>query len=93
MAVFLVWHVRHAEYVDGRPIEHFDADGDIIFDENAGDCLNILGIFTSEAGARARIDLAKTEPGFEDEPECFSVAPYTLDEPLLVGGVHVYEVE
>ena len=93
MNVFLLWHVRHAEYVDGRPTQHFDTDGDIIFDENARDSLNILGIFTSEAGAQARIDLAKIESGFKDEPECFSVAPYTLDEPLLVGGIHVYEID
>lgn len=89
----MVQHVRHAEYEDGRAIEHFDSDGDIIFDENEGDRLNILGIFSSERTALERIASAKSEPGFRDEPECFYVAPYTLDEPLLVGGVFVHEVD
>jgi hypothetical protein len=93
MDLFMAQHVRHAEYVDGRPTVHFDEDGDIAFDENEGDCLNILGIFSSERGALDRIEFAKSEPGFRDEPECFYVAPYTLDEPLLVGGVFVYDVD
>lgn len=93
MDLFMVQHVRHAEHLDGRPVEHFDSDGDINFDENEGDSSNILGIFSFEQAALNRIETAKTEPGFRNERECFSVAPHTLDEPLLVGGVWVYDVE
>lgn len=86
MDVFQVWHVRHAEFIDGRPTKHFDEDNELIIEEEEGDNLKVLGVYSSESDAHNRIDLARTEPGFAPEPECFYVAKYTLGEHLWVDG-------
>lgn len=86
MDVYLVWHVHHAAFADGSPTEHFDEDGDLIVEEDEGDDLKILGVFASREAADQRIELARTESGFRDEPECFYVATYQLDEPLWLDG-------
>jgi len=78
--VYLVHHVRHAAFLDGRPTEHRGEDGELIWDEEDGDDLKFLGVFSTEAKAQRAIAYAQTQPGFRDEPDCFVVAEYTVDE-------------
>jgi hypothetical protein len=82
--VFLVWHVRHAAFLDGRPTEHRDQDGDLIMDDE--DDVKLLGVFSSPERAQRRIDVALGEPGFATEPDCFWVDTYTVDEYRWVEG-------
>jgi hypothetical protein len=84
--VFLLWHVRHAPFLDGRPAEHRSADGELDWDEEEGDDLKILGIYSSEHAAQERIGRARTQPGFREEPDCFLIDPYTLDEDRWIEG-------
>lgn len=80
MEVYLVHHIHHSAFLDGRPTQHRDGSGELIWDEEDGDDLKILGIFSSEAAAERVIERARKQPGFRDEPDCFLVTPYTLDE-------------
>jgi hypothetical protein len=79
MDVFLLRHVRHARWLDGRPTTHRDESGELVWDEEDGDDLKILGVYSSEARAEDRIRRARELPGFRDEPDCFYVNRYTLD--------------
>ncbi|WP_229075108.1 hypothetical protein [Actinoplanes sp. DH11] len=78
--VFVVWHVRHAASPGGRPVAHRGPDGAPDWDEQQGDDLKMLGVYTTEQGARERIERARRSPGFRDEPDCFLVDCCTLDE-------------
>jgi hypothetical protein len=40
----------------------------------------LLGVYSSEAAARERIERAKELPGFMDHPDDFLIAPYTVDK-------------
>lgn len=80
MEVYLVHHVHHAAWLDGRPTEHRDADGELSWDEQEGDDVKLLGVFSSEERADACVARARVLPGFRDEPDCFLVGPYTVDE-------------
>ena len=84
--VFLLWHVRHARFLDGAPTQHRDQDGELTWDEEAGDDLKILGVYSTEQRAQDRIARARTLPGFRDEPDCFWVDRYTLDEDMWDEG-------
>jgi hypothetical protein len=84
--VYLLWHVRHARWLDGRPATHRDEEGVLIWDEEDGDNLKILGVYSSEARAEDRIQRARELPGFEDEPDCFYVNHYTVDRDEWVEG-------
>ncbi|MEU4426794.1 hypothetical protein AB0F81_39750 [Actinoplanes sp. NPDC024001] len=86
MDVYLVWHVRHAPFLDGRPTEHHGEDGDLVWDEEDGDDLKILGVYSTEQKAEERLVRARELPGFRDEPDCFLIAPYTLDEDRWTEG-------
>lgn len=86
--VYLAWHIRHAEFTDGRPTEHVDADGDLIDDDE--DDTKLLGVYRTEERARRRIAEARTEPGFVADPDCFWVEVHTLDADLWVGGFFTY---
>lgn len=86
MKVHLVWHVRHAKFVDGSATEHFDETGDVLLSEEDGDDAKVLGIPRAADGARKRTQAARSEPGFKDEPDCFIVDTYELDKPEWVGG-------
>jgi hypothetical protein len=55
MDVFLLWHVRHARFLDGTPMQHRDQDGQLSWDEEAGDDLKILGVYSTEQRAQDRI--------------------------------------
>ena len=48
--------------------------------------MKILGVYSSGVAARARIESARTLPGFKDEPECFQVVRYTLDKNEWIEG-------
>jgi hypothetical protein len=78
--IFLLWHVHHAQWPDGRPTIHRDDAGELVWDEESGDDLKILGAYSSEARAAARIQRARMLPGFRDEPDCFYVSRYTVDQ-------------
>lgn len=80
MDVYLVHHIHHAAFLDGRPTQHRDESGELIWDQQDGDDLKVLGIFSSEAAADRVIERAREQPGFRDEPDCFLVTPYTVDE-------------
>jgi hypothetical protein len=49
-------------------------------DEQAGDDAKLLGVYSSDAAAQARIESARTLPGFSYEPNCFQITVYTLDK-------------
>ena len=77
--VYLLWHISHV-LRDERCPQHLGEDGAPLCDERAGDDVKLLGIYSSEAAARTRIESARLLPGFRDEPDCFQVAPYTIDK-------------
>ncbi|MEV6816451.1 hypothetical protein [Micromonospora sp. NPDC051296] len=86
MDVFLLWHVRHAPFVDGRPTAHPGEDGELVWDEEAGDDLKILGVYSSQQKADERVVAARRLPGFRDEPDCFLIDSYVLDEDRWTEG-------
>jgi hypothetical protein len=86
MEVFLLWHVRHARNLDGSPTAHRGEDGELIWDEEDGDDLKILGAYSTEQRAEERIERARWLPGFRDEPDCFHLDRYVLDEDRWTDG-------
>lgn len=52
MQVFLLWHVRHARDLDGSPAVHRDDSGELVWDEEDGDDLKLLGVYSTEQRAR-----------------------------------------
>lgn len=78
MRVHLLQHVRHATNLDGTAIH--TEDGELIWDEQSGDDIKLLGVYSSDQRAQERIERARQLPGFVDEPNCFLVTPYELDE-------------
>jgi hypothetical protein len=84
--VFLLRHVRHAPFLDARPTRHRGEDGELSWDEEEGDDLKILGVYSTEQKAQDRIVRARRLPGFRDEPDCFLVDAYTLDEDQWTEG-------
>jgi hypothetical protein len=76
--VFLLWHISHARRanVSSTP----DDDRSPLRDEQAGDDAKLLGVSSSDAAAQARIESARTLPGFSDEPDLFQNTLYTLDK-------------
>ena len=83
--VFLLWHVRHARNLDGS-VEHVDEDGELSWDEEDGDDVKLLGVYSTDDRARERIERAKATPGFSDEPDCFVVDRYVVDEDTWAEG-------
>ena len=86
MDVFMVWHVRHAKFLDGSPTEHFGEDGELSWDEQSGDDPKLLGIYATKADAEGRIERARKQPGFKDEPDCFMIDTLTLGEDQWTDG-------
>lgn len=85
MEVFLLWHVRHARNPDGS-VEHVGTDGELVWDEEDGDDLKLLGVYSTEPRARERIENARGVPGFADEPNRFLIDKYAIDEDQWAGG-------
>lgn len=83
-SVYVVWHVRHAAFLDGRPTEHRLCDGELVMDDE--DDAKVLGVFRNRTRAESRIQRARDEPGFSSEPDCFYVDEYELDVDQWVGG-------
>jgi hypothetical protein len=83
--VFLLWHVRHARNLDGS-VEHGGPDGELVWDEEDGDDLKILGVYSTERGARERIERARNTPGFAEEPDCFLIDTYVVDRDQWAEG-------
>ncbi|RSM58200.1 hypothetical protein DMB66_30335 [Actinoplanes sp. ATCC 53533] len=86
MDVFLLWHVRHAPFAGGRPTRHRDEDGELDWDETAGDDAKILGAYSTREKAEDRMVRARSLPGFHEEPDCFLIDRYSLDEDLWIDG-------
>lgn len=86
MNVYMVWHIRHAKFLDGSPTEHFGQEGEILCDEQSGDDVKLLGVYASEADAQGRVDRARSQPGFSEEPNCFLIDGATLGEDQWVDG-------
>ncbi|MBB4959221.1 DUF7336 domain-containing protein [Micromonospora polyrhachis] len=85
MDVFVLWHIRHARNLDGIPNLHRE-NGELIWDEEDGDDLKLLGVYSSEQLADDRIQEARLLPGFRDEPDCFMIAGYELDKDQWTAG-------
>jgi hypothetical protein len=89
--VFLLWHISHAPRADAPSTRHLDDDGSPLCDEQAGDDVKLLGVYSSTAAAQARIESARTLPGFTGEPDCFQISPYTLDKHEWTEGFVIVE--
>lgn len=77
--VFLLWHVHHvAADADGE-VRHFADQGDFWADEEGGDDVKLLGVYSSRENAVARTERAREQDGFRAEPRCFYIAEHQLD--------------
>lgn len=85
MDVHLIWHVRHARNLDGSEVEHRDSSGEVLVDEDFDD-VKLVGVYSSPKLAAAAVTRAQSRPGFSDEPDCFSVDVYTVDEDNWTDG-------
>lgn len=85
MDVHLVHHIRHARNLDGSPIEHRDSDGELNFDDGYDD-FKIIGIYSSPEAAQGGINRARKLAGFQDEPDCFNIDRFTVDEDNWTDG-------
>ncbi|BFO13910.1 hypothetical protein SHKM778_02980 [Streptomyces sp. KM77-8] len=86
MIVHLLWHVGHQNEAgpDGATV-HIDEDG-VFIDEQDGDDVKLLGVYSTEEKAEERIVRARPLSGFRDEPECFVVDSYVVDEDTWEDG-------
>ncbi|MCG8926962.1 hypothetical protein [Lentzea sp. CC55] len=78
--VFLLWHVHHVAEDESGTVKHFEPDGEFSAHEEEGDDVKLLGVYSSRENASARIERAKELEGFCDEPACFYIDEYMLDE-------------
>ena len=79
MDVHMLWHVCHARNLDGSPVEHRDATGELLIDEEF-DNVKIIGVYSEDSRVQAAIARARLREGFREEPDCFMSDRYTLDE-------------
>jgi hypothetical protein len=78
--VYPLWHISHQnEAGPNDEAIHLD-DGGVFIDEQDGDDVKLLGIYSSGAAAEERMRRARLLPGFADEPDCFQIGEYDLDE-------------
>ncbi len=82
MDVFLLQHVSHTGNLDG--VHH--VDGEVRVDEQTGDDVKVLGCYSTEDRAAARIARARRVPGFAEEPDCFIVSRYEIDRDEWLAG-------
>ena len=78
--------LAYLAHPSGQRIQHLDDDRSPLCDEQAGDDAKPLGVYSSDAAAQARIESARTLPGFSDEPDCFHITLNTLDKDELTEG-------
>lgn len=88
MHVHLVWHVRHHTATGG--VVH-TRDGELSWDEAAGDDVKLLGVFSTRSLADERVTAARSQPGFRDEPDCFLIDAYRVDEPTWNEGFGAWD--
>jgi len=84
--VYLLWHIRHARNLDGSPTVHRDESGDLVINEEDGDDVKLIGVYSTVELAMAAIDRSRGLEGFRDEPDCFIADPYTLDQDHWTDG-------
>jgi hypothetical protein len=77
--VYLLWHAHHADNEDGRQRHRESVAGRWYADEEAGDDEKLLGVYSTNEAAEARIQDARGMPGFQDEPDCFLAQRYEVD--------------
>ena len=77
MLVHIVWHVHHFDLAVGK--SHLNESGEVDFTEGVDD-LKLIGVYSDRTQADAGIARVRILPGFVDEPECFYVAEYAVDE-------------
>ncbi|MFF8931687.1 hypothetical protein ACF1AO_30985 [Streptomyces longwoodensis] len=80
MKVFLLWHVGHQNEAgaDGATVH---VDGEAVYvDEQDGDDVKLLGVYSTLSKAEERMRRARLLPGFRDEPDCFIVDQHELDQ-------------
>ncbi|MGW2160546.1 DUF7336 domain-containing protein [Nonomuraea sp. NPDC001699] len=76
--VYLLWHVHHVARDEDGNVMHF-VDGDFSAQEDRGDDVKLLGVYSSQERARQRIASARELPGFRDEPRCFWYGEHEID--------------
>jgi len=77
--VYLLWHVHHRAEQDGE-IRHFTSPDDYWSDEEEGDDVKRLGVYSTREKAQERVVEARKLPGFSSEPQCFYIEEALLDE-------------
>ena len=87
--VFLLWHISHALRANVSSTSTMTEAP--LCDEQAGDDAKLLGVYSSDAAAQARIESARTLPGFSDEPACFQITLYTLGKDEWTEGFSIVE--
>ncbi|SEE57722.1 hypothetical protein SAMN05216489_07219 [Streptomyces sp. 3213] len=86
--LYVLWHARHLAVEQDERVIHLDADGTIHLDEEEW---RIIGIYPDQAVAERQREISRKLPGFRDEPDCFEIAPVTVDEDVWNEGfVTVY---
>jgi hypothetical protein len=76
---YLLQHIHHGINSEPEDVVHRSEGGDVIYDEDLDD-FKIIGIFSSMDAVAAARNQLKEAPGFRDEPECFIVSGYTMDD-------------
>ncbi|MFG2577057.1 hypothetical protein [Streptomyces sp. NPDC048481] len=86
MIVHLLWHVVHHNEAgtDGTAL-HLDGET-VHIDEQDGDDVKLLGVYSTRGKAEERRRRARLVPGFAEEPDCFVIDAYTIDEDEWSGG-------
>jgi hypothetical protein len=79
MHVYLLWHARHASHGDGADRHQQTLDGSWYADEEAGDGVTLLGVYSTRDKANDRVERARTLPGYRDEPDCFLADQHEVD--------------
>jgi hypothetical protein len=76
----------------GQRSQHLDDDGSPLRDDPlCGDDAELLGVHSSDAAAQARIESARTLPGFSDEPDCLQITLCTFDKDEWTEGFSIVE--
>jgi hypothetical protein len=70
--IWCVYHVHHADQ-----LRHRDRIGRVRFGKR--DNVKSIGIFTSGDKAQAAVETVRDQPGFIDEPNCFSIVRLPTD--------------
>ena len=86
MIVYPLWHVGHQNEAGNKQSTVHVDEGGVFVDEQDGDDVKLLGIYSTRERAEERMERARLLPGFQDEPECFVLEGYELDEDTWTEG-------